>query len=330
MKQLGYAALLLMFIIIIIPFILVRGCSQEEMPIQEEKEVGEKLYTIRVYIKEEDKVVEMNFNEYLKGVLAAEMPAAFHIEALKAQTVAARTYVYHRIRNNQRAGIEIPEHKGADICTDHTHCKAWVSKKDAMAKWGILSAQKYWDKIDRAVDDTANLIITYEDEPIDAVFHSTSSGKTENSEEVWGNSIPYLRSILSEGEEHSPKYTSTVEVSIDDFRSRLYNSRPGIQLKEDIRECIGEAEKTEGGSVKTIAIGDQSFKGTEIRKIFHLNSANFSIDVQDDKVLFYVTGYGHGVGLSQYGANYLAEQGKTYQEILKYYYKDVRVVLVEE
>jgi stage II sporulation protein D len=329
MKQIGYAVIFLMFVIIFIPLVLVKGCSQSSTQ-PKTKKAEETQLTIKVYITEEDKVVEMNFNEYLKGVVAAEMPASFHIEALKAQAVAARTYVYHRLINNEKNGIDVPEHKGADICTNPAHCKAWISKKKALEKWGLLSSGKYWDKISKAVDETTDMIITYEHEPIDAVFHSTSSGRTENSEEVWTNTIPYLRSVISEGEEASPKFTSKLEITLTEFKEKLSSVRPEIKFEGNPGDFIEKFEKTEGGSIKTIRIGGCDFKGTEIRKIFELNSANFTITIDNDKVVFNVKGNGHGVGMSQYGANYLAQQGKYYEEILKHYYKDVEIVKMSE
>ncbi len=329
MKQIGYIILFLMFVIIFIPFILVRGCSTNHIEIDDE-ESYEKIHKIKVYIAQEEKVVEMTFNEYLKGVVAAEMPASFHIEALKAQAVAARTYVYHRVDRQLKLGINDPDHFGADICTNPAHCKAWISKKEAMDRWGLLSSKKYWNKISQAVEETANVIVTYQDEPIDAVFHSTSSGRTENSEDVWTNIIPYLRSKESLGEEQSPKYITQNEIAIEEFTSKIRAVRPEVILGDNIKSNIQINGRTEAGSVKDITIGGQKFEGTEIRKIFALNSANFTIDVYEDYIIFNVIGNGHGVGMSQYGANYLAEQGRSYQEILYYYYTDINIVSIDE
>ncbi len=327
MKEFGYLVLFLLIIIIIIPSILVKGCSGKKEPdnIKREISVPKK---ISVHITNEDRVEEMDFEEYIKGVVAAEMPASFHIEALKAQAVAARTYAYHRVKNTEISGVKPHEHKGADTCTDPAHCKAWVSKKDAMDKWGIISARKYWSKIDKAVDDTKGLIMTYEDEPIDAVFHSTSGGKTENSEEVWSNIIPYLRSADSMVDEQSPKFSSVVRFSEDEFRKLLKSKIPEINLDAGINSLIGTNQRTEGGSVKTIRIGNREIKGTEIRKIFGLNSANFTVGIENKEIVFEVKGNGHGVGMSQYGADFFAKEGKDYKEILHHYYKEVEIIKV--
>lgn len=328
MKQLGYAALFFIFAIIIIPTIFVKSCSQEEIIVEPQHKKQETMHSIRVYMHEEDTVVEMSFNEYLKGVVAAEMPASFEEEALKAQAVAARTYAYRRIKAQNNAMYIY--HQAADICTNPSHCKAWVSKKDAMDKWGMFSATKYWDKISQAVDETTNIIITYGGQPIDAVFHSTSSGRTENAEDVWNNHIPYLRSVISEGEEYSPRYQSKVSITHEQFKEKLVQSRPDIVLSADVSEDIGEIIRTEGGSVRSILIGNQRFKGTEIRSIFALNAANFEMVFTENKVSFYVVGNGHGVGMSQYGANYLAKQGKSYHEILSTYYTNVEIIEIED
>lgn len=331
MKYIGYALAFLIFIIIIIPLILVKSCGNEEdlisgkEIIKKNKDGEEIVNKIMVYVKQKDEVVAMDFNEYLKGVVAAEMPADFHIEALKAQAVAARTYAYYRF-GKKDAYEEV--HKGADICTDFTHCKAWISKDEAMKKWDNPSAKRNWAKISNAVEKTKNIIITYNDEPIDAVFHSTSSGKTENSEEVWVSTIPYLRSVPSYGEHLSPRYTSEVKVPIDEFIEKITAENPDVHFNGSIDDAIGIPERTEGGSVSVIDIGGCTFKGTEIRRIFKLNSANFLIRTDSENIIFDVTGNGHGVGMSQYGANYLAKEGKTYEEILKHYYKDIELVFI--
>ena len=326
MKQFGYAALFFVFAIIIIPTILVKSCSQQEITVEPQPKKQEVMHSIRVYMHEEDTVVEMNFNEYLKGVVAAEMPASFEEEALKAQAVAARTYAYRRLNMQNKNNEILTYHQGADICTNSLHCKAWVSKKDAMDKWGLFSASKYWGKISQAVDETTNIIITYDTQPIDAVFHSTSSGRTENAEDVWSNPIPYLRSVVSEGEEYSPRYQSTVSVTHEEFQKKFLENRAEILFSEDITSDIGAKKRTEGGNVGTILIGNQNFRGTEIRSIFNLNAANFKIELEEDMVHFHVTGNGHGVGMSQYGANYLANQGKSYEEILKTYYSNIEII----
>lgn len=328
MKKIVYYAFIMFIVVILIPMLIVRGCSLSAPESKPEDYGKDEDIKVKVYINTEDKVVEMPLEEYIKQVVAAEMPAEFGIEALKAQAVVARTYTYGRMNK-----VYVPKddtHKGADICTDPAHCQAWISKQDAMKKWGIFSGYKYWNKIDRAVNETRHAILTYEGQVINALFHSNSGGKTENAEEVWGGkSVPYLRSVASMGEEAYDDFETTVFVKEKDFRALLKNEYPDIQFGEDIMKDIKIIDYTEGGRVRNIKVGSLELKGTDIRRVFSLKSANFSIEREDDETLKITTiGYGHGVGMSQWGANYLAEKGYTYEEILKYYYKGVELEII--
>lgn len=262
-------------------------------------------------------IKKFNIEDYLKGVVSAEMPPGFHPEALKAQGVAARTYIINRQKNRS------PDHPEADVCTDPAHCKAYITEKEAMEKWSEKWNDEYKNKIYNAVDSTAGEIITYENEPITAVFHSTSSGKTENSGEVWQNQVPYLKSVESEGEELSPRYKSSVEITTEDFIAKIKEMNSSATFENNVVK-ISNYEFTEGGSVKSVCIGGVNFKGTEIRSKFSLRSANFRIIV-GDRITFDVTGNGHGVGMSQYGANYAAASGMNYKDILKKYYCDTSI-----
>ena len=281
----------------------------------------EKESTVSVYIKAEDKVVNMNENQYLKEVVSAEMPASFEQEALKAQAVAARSYLEAR-RNAYRASKTPEEHKGADICTDSSHCKAWISEVKRRELWGS-EADENWKKISRAVDETADEVMTYNGNVISAVFHSTSSGHTENAKDVWGGDAPYLVSVESKGDETSPKYKSEKEMSLEEFKATAKSEIRGASFDKEI---IGETVRSEAGGIMSICVGGVKIKGSEFRKIFGLRSTNVSVRIEGETVHFDVTGFGHGVGMSQYGANYLAGEGKDYKEILKAYYTGVEVV----
>lgn len=271
---------------------------------------------VKVYIKKDDKVVEMNTMQYLKEVVAAEMPADFYDEALKAQAVAARTYLVNR-RN--AGGTDI--HKGAAICTDSTHCKAWISEEERKSSWGS-AAEKNWQKISDAVESTDGVIITYEGKPISAVFHSTSSGHTENAKDVWGGNVPYLVSVDSSGDTESPKYSSKAVYSIDEFKKICEEKLEGINWEQGL---FSDISRSEAGGIISIKLGGVSVKGTEFRTLFSLRSTNIDITEENGQIIMEVKGYGHGVGMSQYGANYLAGQGKNYIEILKAYYTGVEV-----
>lgn len=273
---------------------------------------------ISVFFHNSNEIKEISIEEYLMGVVPAEMPPSFEKEALKAQAVAARTFIINR----EKSALE--EHKGASVCTDYNHCKAYVTEEEAVNKWGTEWNDIYKEKIKSAVYDTKGEIVTYENEPISAVFHSTSSGKTENSEDVWQTALPYLRSVVSEGENQSPRYTSSVVLSYDEFKNIISASDSEAVFTKNTENWIGKITYNESGSVKTIEIGGREFKGTDIRSMFSLRSANFVITVNDN-IVFSVTGNGHGVGMSQYGANYAAQNGYTYDKILKKYYRGTEI-----
>lgn len=298
MKRVLIVLIAVIFATLFIPLIIVSLLSGTN---------GEK-ETVSVYIKSEDRVAEMDIDEYLAGVVAAEMPSDFETEALRAQAVAARTYLYSHIAEAEKGNIA-EEHQGAVICTDSTHCQAWTS--DAARK------------VKRAVKDTKNQIMTYDGEPISAVFHSTSSGYTEAAADVWGADVPYLQSVESEGDLHSPKYTSEVNISTEDFKSIISANVEGADWSGDL---YGNIVRSDAGGIKTIDVGGCTIKGTELRTFFDLNSTNVEFTEQDGNITMNVKGYGHGVGMSQYGANYLAGEGKSYEEILKTYYTGIEIV----
>ena len=276
---------------------------------------------IRVYITSEDKVEEMKREEYLKGVVAAEMPADFELEALKAQAVAARTYMEAHINDKDKKEA----HKGADICTDYAHCAAWISKEDRFSSWGD-EAQKNWKKISSAVEETEGEAIFYDDKIISAVFHSTSGGRTENAEDVWSKSVPYLKGVESKGDELSPKFHSEVQISKAEFKNVLLKEYSDANPESLFYDKI---ERTESGGIKSIIVLGIKITGPEFRKLFNLKSTNAEISENEDNIIIKTKGYGHGVGMSQYGANYMAQHGKSYKEILTHYYSGVEIKKVE-
>ncbi len=294
--------------------------AYEELKIPDLLQTGDASKVISVYFSQEDAVRQVNLEEYLIGVVAGEMPASFEREALKAQAVAARTYIINREKANNKESLEL--HKGAVICTDSTHCKAYISTEQTKVNWKEQWEENY-AKIKSCVEETAGMIITYNNEPISAVFHSTSSGRTENAEDVWGGTVPYLKSVISEGEELSPRYSSTVEVPFSEFQEKLRQQHSDISFHSEPANWIEGIERAESGSVKTIRICGKVMKGTEIRQLFGLRSTNFTLGMKDGLIIFQVTGNGHGVGMSQYGANYAAAQGASYEEIIRKYYQGV-------
>jgi len=318
MKQFLIILIMILGLTFLIPLFIVSNFSGFYSPPGAKKsEIYDK---ISVYIAAEDRVSEMDMSQYLKEAVSAEMPAEFELEALKAQATAARTYLVNRKRaENEQAK---KDHKGADICTDSTHCKAWISEAERRKSWGEDKADEYWNKISEAVESTAGVLITYNDTPISAVFHSTSSGFTENARDVWGGDVPYLVSVESKGEENSPRYTSSLTLSVDEFKATCEKN---IQALDWSKGLIGNIERSEAGGIKTIEIGGVKIKGSELRTIFSLRSTNAELSESDGNIEINVIGFGHGVGMSQYGANYLASQGMGYVDILKTYYTGVEV-----
>ena len=271
-----------------------------------------------IRLKRSDEVTTLTLENYLYGVVAAEMPATFETEALKAQAVAARTYTKKKKQENNDVHLE------ADVCDDINHCKAYISEKELREKYGENWISEYYPKIKNAVRETDGIIATYEGKPITAVFHSTSSGMTENSGDVWSKELPYLVSVVSEGEKESPRYTDKIILTLDDFKNKLYKSGKNLKFSENKDEWIGEITKNKSGSINKITVGGIEFKGTEIRSLLGLRSTNFTIKLSD-KAEIETTGNGHGVGMSQYGANYMAKQGYNYEQILKKYYTGITV-----
>ena len=316
MRNASIALLALFLIIIIIPALLVRGCDLRFLP----KEGQDTQRSIRVYNHKTDEIMDLNFEEYIIGVVAAEMPASFDIEALKAQSIASRTYTINKMRVGCNA------HPQGEICTDHTHCQAWLSQDEMRDRWGYLGYLRYKDRITEAVLATEGIVITYQGKPIDAIYHSTSGGKTENSEDVWANTIPYLRSVISPHEEHSPRFTESKTFPIIDFLASLKSLNRELQVSTDpLDKQMEILEYTEGGKIARIRIGNQVFTGKEIRETLGLNSAGFTYRITSNSIQINTVGYGHGVGMSQYGADGYARQGWDYTRILSHYYTETEL-----
>lgn len=307
-------------------FTLPALIAQIDKKIQQPASQNDLPKEIQVYFKDEGVVKAVAFEDYIKGVLPAEMPAVFHIEALKAQAVAARTYALNKYQKfTQDTGLIPEEHHGAIVCTDSKHCAAYYTKEQLLQIHGQEWMDDSYKKLCSAVDDTKNQIMVWEDQPILAVFHSSSSdGKTENSKDVWGGDIPYLVSVDSP-EEKRDGSVSTLKFTDQEFRQKVADNIEGAVLSDDKNAWFKNVQKTEGGSVDTIEIGGVPVKGTKVREIFGLKSACFTVETMNDEIIFTVEGFGHGVGMSQYGANSMAQKGMGYQEILENYYKGAKL-----
>lgn len=276
--------------------------------------------TINLLHVDTNTIETINLDEYLLGVVSAEMPATFEQEALKAQAIVARTYTIYTIEHSNG------KHGDAHICDDSGCCQAWISKEDRLARWDEDKREENWSKIENAVYSTKGKIATYKGEAIDAFFHSNSGGKTEGVSNVWGGTdFPYLQSVETSGEDAYSQYASEAILTKSEFEEKIKNSHSDFSINYDDENCIQVLEYTEGDRVKTIKIGNVELSGVEVRTLLGLRSANFTVEMDGENIKFSVKGYGHGVGMSQTGADALAKQGYNYEEIIKHFYVGVEI-----
>lgn len=296
---------------------------------QPEQEVETTIYdyqkykTIKLFHSGTGQIEELPIDEYLYGVVSSEMPANYEAEALKAQAIVARTYTIYQIMNNSG------KHPGADICDNSSCCQAWISKDERLSKWTPEEAESNWNKIVDAVNSTSGKIITYQNKPINAFFHSNSGGKTESSLNIWGGiDYPYLKSVETAGEEGYTQYSSEAKFTKEELLNKLKEKYEDCEIDYSQENCIQILEYTTSGRVKTIKFGNKEIAGTEARTILGLRSTNFTFTISGNEVIFSVIGYGHGVGMSQTGADALAKSGSNCEEIIKHFYTDVEIVEV--
>ena len=317
-------------LVVLLPYLIVTffvdkdGLGLEPYDEQQENEEDIKNQTIKLYMTESDKVIDISCFDYICAVVSGEMQANYEPEALKAQAVAAFTYMVNRMNyvlDNPESDIG---HKGAYVCDDYNHCLAYLPKDEAEQRWGEAWFNKYYSNIENAVGEVLGKVITYDGQPINAVFHSISNGNTESAKEVWGSDIAYLQSVASEQDNSAAGYKSTVSFTHDEFKEIVENDM-GITLPDDPAAWIGQPQKSSAGTVSKINIGGTEVEGTYVRKMLSLRSASFDVENKSENIIFTVYGYGHDVGMSQYGANEMAKEGKNYQEILLHYYKDTKI-----
>lgn len=266
-------------------------------------------YKISV-LTDNNRIVELNLNDYLTGVVLCEMPAEFEFEALKAQAVVARTYA---LRRSEGSG----KHEEAAVCMRSNCCQGYKDTKTYLLAGGKKSDV---EKIEKAVLDTDGMVLTYQGDLIDATYFSCSGGMTEDAKEVWGEDVPYLQATVSPGEEKASHYMDTVTFSVKEFTKAL-----SLDLEQFRFEGIEDIAYTAGGGVDTLTVCGQGFKGTELRKKLKLKSTAFIISVVGDTVTVTTRGFGHRVGMSQYGADAMAVTGANFEEILKHYYQNVEI-----
>ncbi len=335
MKKILIYLLSFILIIFIIPALLTRRTSpvnsnekisnQEEQNDENQTQTSNqneynysKYGTISLLHKKTGEVEQVNLDEYLCNVVSAEMPANYEIEALKAQAIVARTYTIYKILNKK--------HDTADICDDSTCCQAWISKDDRLARWEESQRESNWQKIVSAVNDTKGKVITYDNKPIDAFFHSNSGGVTEVPVNVWGGTgYPYLQSVETSGEDAYTQYSSEVVLTQEQLINKLKEKYSDISIDFSNSDDIKIMEYTESTRVKTVKFGNHEISGVEARSLLGLRSTNFEISIDGDNIKFSVKGYGHGVGMSQTGADSMAKQGSSAEDIIKHFYTGVEI-----
>ena len=284
-------------------FLALKLTNSEVNILNDKVKKEETIYLVR---SKTGDIVEMELEEYLKGVVYAEMPSSFNIEALKAQAVAARTYTKFKMADSTH------------ICDNPSHCQAWLEN----------DYSENFEKVSKAVEETRGKTVSYMGETIEAFFHSSSGGKTESSKDVWGKDIPYLVPVESPNEDKiMSTFFSEKEVTYKELKTLINNYLGKNQVTtEKLKNKIKIISRTEGDRVNEIKIDKAGLSGASIRGILELRSTNFDIELKEKSVVFKVKGYGHGVGMSQWGAEVMAREGKDYEEILKYYYPNTEVI----
>ncbi|MCL5290633.1 MAG: stage II sporulation protein D [Eubacteriales bacterium] len=317
MKKINAALILLLAVLFVtIPYFYDKSKVRQ----------GRKLEYVRLYNHADGKIYKLPLEEYLVGVVAAEMPAAFPLDALKAQAVAARTYIVKRLS----VGVENPAHPGADICDDCRHGQAWVSREELKERWGAIEYYKYYYKVKKAVDETAGQVITYKGELVDPVYHSSCGGRgTENSGDVWQVNLPYLRAVPCPYCA-DPEPVRRVSFTLADVGRALGADpagRPGgvSRAVSDTARDIGVIEKTSTGRPKTVRAGESVVPAVTVRERLGLRSTDFTVQVEGGGITFTTTGYGHAVGMCQYGAKGMAEHGYGCRTIIGHYYSGAEI-----
>ncbi len=259
--------------------------------------------------------------QYLSGVVAAEMPANFQTEALAAQAVAARTYALYKMLSTEKA-------HDADVCGDYTCCAAYMDEESLREKWGDDFSENM-QKITDAIRETDGLYLAYCGEPALAVFHSSSDGMTESCSQVWGQDLPYLQSVATpETSEDVPDFKETVLIAPEEFKRLFLEKYPQADFSGEPKGWITDIEYSDSGRVKSLSVGGVTVTGSEFRLMYSLRSANMELEASELGVSVTTSGYGHGVGMSQYGANVLASRGDSFQEILAAYYPGTELFTV--
>jgi len=317
MRKVMCISILIAAVMLLLPLSIL-GETEKTIPVTsfESDEIIAKIEKVdffRVYNTKSGKVEKISTEDYIFGVVAAEMPALYHEEALKAQAVAAYTYACRKRANSGD--------RDYDITTDHTVDQSYNDEQTAREKWGS-KADEYIEKIRNAVKETEGYVITYNDNLITAVYHAVSAGKTEDCKNVWGSDVAYLKSVNSEGDKLSANYISQANFTPEEIKEKFSDI---TEFTDDTKKWFSDPVRTKSGTVTEITLCSKTLSGDDIRAALNLRSANFETEFKNGEFIFTVYGYGHGVGMSQNGANFLAEQGFNFKEILTHYYTDCEI-----
>jgi stage II sporulation protein D len=302
------------------------GVSSEDTVSGGGTKVNSSYTSFKILDESTGKVVEVPNKEFAYGAVVAEMLPSFEPEALKAQAVAAYTF-YSEKREEQRKNPSA-DLKGADFSGDLSNWHVYVSQEQMRSQWGD-SFDTYFSKVQKAVDEVFGQVLTYEGDYIMAAYHAISGGTTETCADVFGGERDYLVAVPSPGDLLAPNYQTTVEVTPEEFQQKAKQQWPDIQFEGEPQSWVGQPDRTSSGMVKSIPIGSVTAKGLDVRSAYSLRSADFDLVFTEGKFIFTVRGYGHGVGMSQYGAEYMAQQGSDYRQILSWYYPGSQLVQQE-
>lgn len=323
-----YVVSIILLVVIVVLAVLNSNKTQEVKEEEEKKIVFESGKTIELYRSKKGQIETLDLNYYLLCVVASEMPFKYEYEALKAQVVVARTYLYNKIKNNKE--------ENGDVCDDYAHCQAFneldslenIWKEKGYSNEEISLGE---EKIKKAIVETSGEVVTYHGELIDALFHASSPLKTEDAGAIWSQEdIPYLKSVDNIEDEDYERRQTTNTISYATFKSTLIDNGYIDDLTIEQFQDVHIDEYTSSGRVKTICVGSYYIKAEELRTLFGLNSTQFTMTVSQDSIEFNVLGFGHGVGMSQVGANTYAKQGKNYQDIIHHYYTNVEIININE
>ena len=307
----------LMAAMIILPLTTMEK-PHKTVAVDERPTVNAESGAISVMKSESGKVEKTDIKEYTVGALAAEMSMESHDEALKAQAVACYTYaLYCKEKGNK------DDFNGADISDDSKIHQGYLNNDARKKKWGD-KYDDYEEKAEELVAEVLGKKMTYDGKPILAAYHDICSGKTESAKTVWGEDIAYLQSVTSDGDRLAPNYETVIGLDKEKFRSAI-QIIDGIELPENSEKWVGKTDKTDTGFVRSVEIGGTKVDGNDIKKALSLPSRNFTISCKDEKFTIKIIGNGHMVGMSQYGADYMARQGSDWQEILKHYYTGIKI-----